>query len=115
DAYRLMTGNGIFPNVGNAITDFGKNMPLLNSKDANGNTFQVFAESALEDGGQKVWELMKVEAEKAGEAVVKQGMSLLKNGANGVLDKALKFDVPSFEIPLVDTEALRIYIEYKTG
>ncbi len=115
DAYRLMTGNGIFPNVGNAITDFGKNMPLLNSKDANGNTFQAFVENALEDGGQKVWELMKVEAEKAGEAVVKQGMSLLKNGANGVLDKALKFDVPSFEIPLVDTEALRIYIEYKTG
>ncbi|HRO44788.1 hypothetical protein [Agriterribacter sp.] len=115
DAYRLMTGNGIFPNIGNAITDFGKTIPLLNSKDANGNTFQAFVENALEDGGEKVLELMKVEAEKAGEAVIKQGMSMLKNGANGVLDKALKFDVPSFEIPLVDTEALRIYIEYKTG
>ena len=115
DAYRLMTGNGIFPNIGNAITDFGKTIPLLNSKDANGNTFQAFVENALEDGGEKVLELMKVEAEKAGEAVIKQGMNMLKNGANGVLDKALKFDVPSFEIPLVDTEALRIYIEYKTG
>jgi hypothetical protein len=26
----------------------------------------------------------------------------------------MKFDVPPFEVPLVDTEALRIYIEYKT-
>ena len=115
DAYRMMTGESIFPNIGNAIDNFGKAMPLLNSKDANGNTFQAFAQNVLEDGGEKVWELMKVEAEKAGDAVINQGMNMLKNGANGVLDKALKFDVPSFEIPLVDTEALRIYIEYKTG
>ncbi|MFT3703657.1 MAG: hypothetical protein QM802_14940 [Agriterribacter sp.] len=115
DAYRLMTGESIFPNIGNAIDNFGKAMPLLNSKDINGNTFKAFVESALEDGGEKVLELMKIEAEKAGEAVVKQGMNMLKNGANGLLDKALKFDVPSFEIPLVDTDALRIYIEYKTG
>lgn len=115
DAYRLMTGDAIFPNIGNAIDNFGKAMPLLNSKDANGNTFQAFAQSVLEDGGEKVWELMKVEAEKAGEAVINQGMNMLKQGANGLLDKALRFDVPSFEVPLVDTEALRIYIEYKTG
>lgn len=115
DAYRLMTGEGIFPNIGNAISEFGKAMPLLNSKDSNGNTFKAFKESTLADGAQKVLEVMQVEAEKAGEAVINQGMSMLKNGANGVLDKALKFDVPSFEIPLVDTEALRIYIEYKTG
>jgi len=115
DAYRLMTGEAIFPNIGNAIDNFGKAMPLLNSKDINGNTFQAFAQSALEDGGEKVWELMKVEAEKAGEAVINQGMNMLKQGANGLLDKALRFDVPSFEVPLVDTEALRIYIEYKTG
>lgn len=114
DAYRLMTGESIFPNIGNAIDNFGKAMPLLNSKDINGNTFQAFAQSALEDGGEKVWELMKVEAEKAGEAVISQGMNMLKQGANGLLDKALRFDVPSFEIPLVDTEALRIYVEYKT-
>jgi hypothetical protein len=115
DAYRLMTGDAIFPNIGNAIDNFGKAMPLLNSKDINGNTFQAFAQSVLEDGGEKVWELMKVEAEKAGEAVINQGMNMLKQGANGLLDKALRFDVPSFEVPLVDTEALRIYIEYKTG
>lgn len=115
DAYRLMSGESIFPNIGNAIDNFGKAMPLLNSKDSNGNTFQAFAQSVLEDGGEKVWELMKVEAEKAGDAVINQGMNMLKNGANGVLDKALKFDVPSFEVPLVDTDALKIYIEYKTG
>ncbi|MFT3949676.1 MAG: hypothetical protein QM763_22115 [Agriterribacter sp.] len=115
DAYRLMSGESIFPNIGNAIDNFGKAMPLLNSKDGNGNTFQAFAQSALEDGGTKVWELMQVEAEKAGEAVINQGMNMLKQGANGLLDKALRFDVPSFEVPLVETDALRIYIEYATG
>ncbi|MFT4015381.1 MAG: hypothetical protein QM668_00345 [Agriterribacter sp.] len=115
DAYRLMSGESIFPNIGNAIDNFGKAMPLLNSKDGNGNTFQAFTQSVLEDGGTKVWELMQVEAVKAGEAAISQGMNMLKQGANGILDKALRFDVPSFEVPLVDTEALRIYIEYKTG
>lgn len=115
DAYRLMTGESIFPNIGNAIDNFGKAMPLLNSKDGNGNIFSAFVENALQDGGEKVLELMKIEAEKVGEAVISQGMELLKQGANGVLNKALQFDVPSFEVPLVDTEALRIYIEYKAG
>ena len=115
DAYRLMTGNGIFPNVGNAIDNFGKNMPMLNGIDSAGNAATAFVTNALSDGGTKVLELMKVEAVKAAETVVQQGMSMLQKGANGLLDKALKFDVPPFEIPLVDTEALRIYIEYKTG
>lgn len=115
DAYRLMTGESIFPNIGNAIDNFGKAMPLLFSKDGNGNTFQAFAENALKDGGEKVLELMEITAEKAGEAVVSQGMDLLKRGAGGALNKALQFDVPSFNVPLVDTEALRIYIEYKAA
>jgi len=115
DAYRLMTGESIFPNIGNAIDNFGKAMPLLNSKDSNGNTFKAFVENALKDGGENVLELMQIEAKKAGEAVIDQGLDLLKQGANGVLNKALQFDVPSFEVPLVDTEALRIYIEYKAA
>ena len=115
DAYRLMTGNGIFPNIGNAIDNFGKAMPLLNGIDSAGQAATAFVTNALADGGTKVFELLAVQAEKAGEAAIKQGMSLLQQGANGVLDKALKFDVPPFEIPLVEMDGLRIYIEYKTG
>jgi hypothetical protein len=109
DAYRLMSGNGIFPNIGNAIDNFGKAMPLLNS-----NGVQAFTEKALTDGS-KVFELLKVEAEKKGAEAVKQGMSLLQKGADGILNKALDFDVPSFEVPLVEMDGLKIYIDYKTG
>lgn len=108
DAYRMMTGNGIFPNIGDAVTNFGKAMPML---DADG--VQAFAENALKDGGKKVLELMQIEAEKAGEEVIRQGLNLLKKGAGGVIDKALKFDVPDFNVYLVDLDALKIYIEYK--
>ena len=114
DAYRLMEGNSIFPNIGNAITNFGKAMPMLNGKDNAGNDVTAFVSNALTDGGTQVLELMEVQAKKAGEAIVDQGMKLLQKGADGLVDKALKFDIPPFEVPLVDTEALRIYIEYAT-
>ena len=109
DAYRLMTGKGIFPNIGNAIDNFGKVMPLLNV-----DGVQAFTERLLPDGS-KVLELLKVEAEKKGEEVIKQGMNLLQKGADGILNKALKFDVPSFDIPLIEMDGLKIYIDYKTG
>lgn len=112
DAYRLMTGNGIFPNVGNAIDNFGKAMPLFHGKRPDDSLFDAFNTSALKDGLTNVLELMEITPVKAGEAIVEQGMSLLQKGANGLMDKAMKFDVPNFEVPLVDTEALRIYIEY---
>lgn len=115
DAYRLMTGKGIFPNIGNAIDNFGKAMPLLNGIDGGGAAAKAFVTNALKDGTTNVLELMKIEAEKAGETVVKQGLSLLQKGVGGAVDKALKFDVPPFDIPLVDTKGLKIYIEYKAG
>jgi hypothetical protein len=114
DAYRLMTGNGIFPNIGNAIDNFGKAMPLFNGKKPDNSLFEAFATNALKDGATNVLELMEITPVKAGEAIVEQGLSLLQKGANNAFDKAMKFDVPPFEVPLVDTEALRIYIEYKT-
>lgn len=115
DAYRMMTGKAIFPNIGDGITNFGKAMPMLSGTDSLGNAVQAFKENILEDGGQKVLELMEVEAKKVGDEVVQQGMNLLKKGANGLIDKALKFDVPDFNVPLVDMDALKIYVEYKTG
>lgn len=110
DAYRMMTGNGIFPNIGDAVTNFGKAMPMLNA-----DGVQAFAENALKDGGKKVLELMEIQAQKAGEEVIQQGLSLLKKGVGDVLDKALKFDVPDFNVYLVDMDALKIYIEYKAA
>lgn len=115
DAYRMMTGNGIFPNIGDAVTNFGKALPMLNGIDSIGNAVQAFKENVLEDGGKKVLELLEIQAKKAGEEVIQQGMNMLQKGANGLLDKALKFDVPDFNVPLVDMDALKIYIEYKTG
>lgn len=108
DAYRMMTGKGIFPNIGDAITNFGKAMPMLNA-----DGVQAFAENALKDGGKAVLELMEIKAEKVGEEVVQQGLSLLKKGAGGIMNKALQFDVPDFNVYLVDMDALKIYIEYK--
>jgi hypothetical protein len=64
--------------------------------------------------GTKVLELLKVEAEKKGAEVIKQGMDLLQKGANGLVNKALQFDVPSFQVPLVEMDGLKIYIDYKT-
>lgn len=115
DAYRLMTGKGIFPNIGDAVTNFGKIVPMLKGVDSVGNAVDAFKQNILEDGGKKVWELLEIKAEKQAEAAVKQGMELLQKGANGLLDKAMKFDVPDFEIPLVDIDVLKIYIDYKTG
>ena len=109
DAYRMMTGNGIFPNIGDAITNFGKAMPMLNA-----GGVQAFTENALQDGGKKVLELLTIDAKKAGEEVIQQGLSLLKKGAGGI-DKALQFDVPDFDVPLVDMDVLKVYVEYKTS
>ena len=110
DAYRMMTGKGIFPNIGDAVTNFGKAMPMLNA-----GGVQAFTENALKDGGKKVLELLNIDAQKAGEEVIQQGLSLLKKGAGGAVEKALQFDVPDFDIPLVDMDALKVYVEYKTG
>jgi hypothetical protein len=113
DAYRLMTGNGIFPNIGDAISNFGKTVPLLKGVDKLGNAVDMFKTNDLLDGGKKVLELLEIKAEKTLDTVVSQGMKLLQTGAGNLVDKALKFDVPDFNIPLVDIDVLKIYIEYK--
>jgi hypothetical protein len=112
DAYRLMTGNSIFPNIGNAIDNFGKAMPMANVIDNAGNAVKAFTDNVLEDGGEKVLELMDVLSKKTADTVVEQGMKLLQKK---VADKALEFEIPQLSEPiyLVKTDALKIYIEYK--
>lgn len=109
DAYRMITGKGIFPNIGDAVTDFGKAFSLKGGVDAAGNAvanaFEVLG--GIKDGGKDVFKLLKIDPIKQGEVIVEQGMALAK--------KAATFNVPDFNVPLVDMEGLKIYIEYKTS
>lgn len=117
DAYRMMTGNGIFPNIGDAVTDFGKAFSLMAGVDGAGNAvakaFQI--DGVIKDGASDVFKLLKIDAVKQGEAAIEQGMELIKGAVDGAIDKALKFNLPDFNVPLVDMEGLKIYIEYKTS
>jgi hypothetical protein len=116
DAYRMMTGKGIFPNVGDAVTDFGKAISMMSGVDALGNTVaKAFSIEGIKDGASDVFKLLKIDVVKQGEAAVEQGMELLKGAVDGAIDKALKFDLPDFDVPLVEMDGLRIYIEYKTS
>ena len=116
DAYRMMTGKGIFPNIGDAVTNFGKAFSLLQGVDGAGNAIaKAFDTDALKDGAINVFKLLKIDAVKQGEAAVEQGMQLMKSAAAGAIDKALKFDLPDFDVPLVEMDGLKIYIEYKTS
>jgi hypothetical protein len=115
DPYSLMSGNGIFPNAGNAIDEYGKAMPLLTGTGSGLNKVKAFKESqTFEDAGVKVLELMAINVQKEGQSVVDQGFELLAGKANEGLNKALAFDVPPFKTTLVEMESLKIYIEYAT-
>ncbi len=50
DAYRTISAKGIFPNIGDAISNFGDAISL----DSN------FAQNAITDAGKQVFELMKI-------------------------------------------------------
>jgi hypothetical protein len=116
DAYRMMTGKGIFPNIGDAVTDFGKAFSLMQGIDGAGNAVaKAFDIDGIKDGASDVFKLLKIDAVKQGEAAIEQGMELVKGAVGGVIDKALKFDIPDVDIPLVEMKGLRIYIEYKTS
>ncbi|UZD23250.1 hypothetical protein [Algoriphagus halophytocola] len=114
DAYKLMNGSSIFPNVGDAYSNYGKAMALLDGVDEQGNKVKAFIENAAQDGGRKVLELMEITAKEEAGKVVDKGFKLLSGEANATLNKALAFDVPNFDpLYLVDMDALKIYIEYK--
>jgi hypothetical protein len=113
DAYRLMTGNGIFPNIGNAITDFGKAMPMDKVYEGAAQV-KAFVDSAFSDGTQKALEVMEVLAQKTADTVVDQGMKMLQKKSGDAVDKALEFVVPQLPEPiyLINTTPFKIYIKY---
>ncbi|MEI6757525.1 MAG: hypothetical protein WCK85_06700 [Chlorobium sp.] len=114
DAYRLMNGNGIFPNISDAETTFGTAIQLLKGVDSSikdPGSFDVFNKMppTVTDVGKEVWELMGLHAKEEGGKLLDQGYKLLKLGG----DEIVKFDLPNFEYPLVDVTGLKIYVEYK--
>jgi len=115
DAYRLMNGNGIFPDIGDAESTFGTAIQLLKGIDSrNGAALEAFnVLSGASDLGSKVWELMELKVKEEGGKLVDQGYKLIKDKANALVNEAFKFDLPSFEYPLVDVTGLKIYVEYK--
>ncbi|RYY62281.1 MAG: hypothetical protein EOO05_03420 [Chitinophagaceae bacterium] len=110
DAYRLMTSNSLFPNIGNALDNFGSAMPMLKAYQGAVEV-AAFDGSGFADAGTEALAIMDVLAHKSGETVLEQGMKLLQKTAAG---KALEFVVPQLTEPiyLVKTDAVKIYIEY---
>ena len=115
DAYRLMNTTGIFPNVGDAESSFGTAIQLLKGIDGAGSAVEAFFKrNDITDLGKEVYEVLEVKVKEEGGKLLDQGYKLIKAKGNAALDKALKFDLPAFEYPLVNLEnVLKIYIEYK--
>lgn len=115
DAYRLMNTSSIFPNVGDAESNFGTAIQLLTGIDGAGNAVEAFSKPGIADNlGNQLYEVLELKAREEAGKLLDQGYKLIKAKGNEALDKALKFDLPNFEYPLVDLEdTLKIYIEYK--
>ena len=93
DAFRIVNSKAIFPNIGDAVSNFGDVISLLKSG-------SEFDQGALSDAGKKALKLMQINKAK------EEGYKLLK--------KVAEFDLPTTEWELIKLgDALRIYLEYK--
>ena len=97
DAYRIMNSKGIFPNIGDAVTNYGDVIALA------GN----FVSNAATDAGIQVLEIMQINEKDAEGKAIAQGYKLLKQAEN--------FDMPDHDWPIVDTSFLKIYVQYKAA
>jgi len=97
DAFRIVNSKGIFPNIGDAVTNFGDVISLLK----NGNEFK---KTALKDAGTDVLELMQIH-DGVG-AAKKEGYKLLKKIGG-------PFDLPTTPRDLINLGGIRIYLDYK--
>ncbi len=97
DAYRLMNAKGIFPNIGDAVNNYGDAIALA----------QNFISNAATDGGKQLLELMQINEKDAEGKLLGEGYKLLKQAEN--------FDLPDHDWYLVNTSFLKIYVEYKAA
>jgi hypothetical protein len=114
DAYRLMNSSSIFPNIGDGYSNLGKAVALVNGIDANGNPLAAFKSNPILDGDREVFELLDLVVKQQAGEIVDRGFKLLSGEANDLLNKAIAFDIPTFDpLYLVNMDSLKIYIEYK--
>jgi hypothetical protein len=115
DAFRLMNSKGIFPNIGSLDGDFGQAISLLKGIGAANNPLDAFQKINVPDAGD-VFNLLQLKAKEEAGKILDQGYELAKGAVNGVANKALKFDLPSFDYPLINLDGkLVIMIQYKAS
>jgi len=116
DAYRLMNTSSVFPNIGDAESNLGTAIQLLKGVDATGAAVEAFAKTNVTDNiGNPLYEVLALHTREEAGKLLDQGYKLIKAKGNAALDKALRFDLPAFEYPLVNLEdILKIYVEYET-
>jgi hypothetical protein len=116
DSFRLLNSSAIFPNIGNASTGFGQAVSIMKAAVDGGASAEAFVKTGLKDLGQEVYEILNLNLKKEGQKFVEQGYELAKKTAGGVIDKALKFDLPNADYNLVNLpDKLVIAIRYKTS
>ncbi|HEY2726699.1 MAG TPA: hypothetical protein VGI61_05970, partial [Parafilimonas sp.] len=100
DAYRIMNAKGIFPNIGDAVNNYGDAIALA----------QNFATNAATDAGKQLLELMQINQKDGAGKLLQEGYKLLKQAENFDLSSLLDLSKPWY---LINTSFLKIYIEYK--
>ena len=116
DSFRLLNGNAIFPNIGDATTNFGQAVSIMKAAVDGAASAEAFVNTGLKDLGKDVYEILDINLKKEGEKFVEQGYELAKKTVGGVIDKALKFDLPNGDYNLVNLPGkLVIAIRYKTS
>ena len=115
DSSRLLNSKGIFPNIGNIENDFGQAISLLKGIGVGNNPLDAFNKVTLPDAGD-VFNLLQLKAKEEAGKLLDQGYELAKGAVNGIADKALKFDLPNFDYPLVNFPGqFVIAIQYKAS
>ena len=115
DSYRLLNSKGIFPNIGNIENDFGQAISLLKGIGAGNNPLDAFNKINLPDAGD-VLNVLQLKAKEEAGKLLDQGYELAKGAVNGIADKAIKFDLPNFDYPLINFPGkLVIAIQYKAS
>jgi hypothetical protein len=99
DAFRIVNSKGVFPNIGDAVNNFGDVISLVSSG-------TEFVKNAATDAGKNVYELMDI-GKVAGEAI-EEGYKLAKK-----LPLNDGFRLPATSWNLIEIGAFKIYIEYK--
>jgi hypothetical protein len=116
DSSRLLNSTGIFPNIGEAANNnFGQAISLVKGIGAGNNPLDAFNKITLPDAGD-VLNVLQLKAKEEAGKILDQGYELAKGAVNGIADKAIKFDLPSFDYPLIDYPGkLVIAVQYKAS